>query len=84
MEAMRAQNIFLAVVQFVFSPSPPPKEERVGVRRHYVFKGLIFKCLPLTPALSPFGGVRESDTLRHVINIAEMVFFHKGSRWGDH
>jgi hypothetical protein len=33
-----------------------PAAERAGVRRC-----LILKCLPLTPALSPFGGERESD-----------------------
>jgi hypothetical protein len=44
------------VAQFGFSPSPG-----VGVRRCFVFKGLIFKYLPLTPALSPFGGERGSN-----------------------
>jgi hypothetical protein len=44
----------LAVAQFGFSFSPPLA--RAGVRRC-----LILKCLPLTPALSPFGGERESD-----------------------
>jgi hypothetical protein len=36
---------FLVVAQFDFSP--------------YLHWCLIFKCLPLTPALSPFGGERE-------------------------
>jgi hypothetical protein len=31
------------------------------VRRLFVFEGLIFKYLPLTPALSPFGGEREKN-----------------------
>jgi len=44
-------------MQFGFSPSPPwPMEEWVKIRSR-----LIFKYLPLTPTLSPFGGERESD-----------------------
>ena len=43
-----------------------------------VSRCLIFKYLPLTPALSPFGGERESDA-----NCATIWFFVGGECYDD-
>lgn len=56
-----------------FSPSPPPKEERVGVR-------MSAKSKPLTPALSPFGR-GEGDG--HASAPFDIVFSNAALHWVD-
>jgi hypothetical protein len=43
-------DVWHLLTRFLFSPSPPKKEERAGVRRY-----LFFGKNPLTPTLSPLG-----------------------------